>query len=337
MLKVWDQIPEGFVNAGAEDLHKLLGGPSLIHIPGRREAPLFLSVMQHGDELAGLHAVQSLLAKYQDRELPRALSIFVGNVEAAEYEVRMLASQPDYNRIWPGSQSGPSPEHAMMQQVVDEMAQRNVFASLDIHNNTGINPHYSCVNRIDDRYFHLATLFARTVVYFTKPEGVQSGAFAPLCPAVTVECGLVGQTFGDVHALEYIDACLNLSEIPTHPVQPHDIDLFHTVAIVRVPQEAEFGFGDSDNDIVFESDLDHMNFRELEPGTCIGMIREGSNVRLRVEDNKGNEVGEEFFSYENNEIILKKHVMPSMLTVNERAIRQDCLGYLMERHPYSSV
>ncbi len=337
MLKVWDQIPEGFVNARAEGLHKLLGGPSLIHIPGRREAPLFLSVMQHGDELAGLHAVQSLLAKYQDRELPRALSIFVGNVEAAEYEVRMLASQPDYNRIWPGSKDGPSPEHAMMQQVVDEMAQRNVFASLDIHNNTGINPHYSCVNRIDDRFFHIATLFSRIVVYFTKPEGVQSGAFAHLCPAVTVECGPVGQTFGDVHALEYIDACLNLSEIPAHPVQPHDIDLFHTVAIVRVPPEAEFGFSDSDNEIVFESDLDHMNFRELEPGTCIGKIREGSNVRLRVEDNQGNEVGDEFFSYENNEIILKKHVMPSMLTVNERAIRQDCLGYLMERHPYSSV
>lgn len=337
MLKIWNQVPEGFVNAKAVDLYKLLGGPSLIHLPGRREAPLFLSVMQHGDELAGLHAVQALLAKYQDRELPRALSIFVGNVEAAEYEVRRLASQPDYNRIWPGSTTGSSPEHSMMQRIVDEMAQRKVFASLDMHNNTGINPHYACVNRIDNRFFHLATLFSRTVVYFTKPDCVQSGAFARICPSVTVECGLVGQTFGDVHALEYIDACLNLSEIPEHPVHPNDIDLFHTVAIVRVPQEAEFGFGDDDDEIVFEPDLDHLNFRELKQGTCLGKIKEGCNIRLQVEDNQGNEVGEEFFSYENNEIILKKVVMPSMLTVNERAIRQDCLGYLMERYPYSSV
>jgi succinylglutamate desuccinylase len=291
--------------------------------------------MQHGDELAGLHAVQALLEKYQNRELPRALSIFVGNVEAAEYEVRLLASQPDYNRIWPGTDAVALPEQVMMQKIVDEMSARNVFISLDIHNNTGINPHYACVNCLDDRFFHIATLFSRTVVYFTKPEGVQSKAFARLCPSVTVECGLVGQAFGDVHALEYIDACLNLSEIPSHSIPPHDMDLFHTVAIIKVPQEADFGFG-NDNEIVFEPDLDHMNFRELKPGNCFGKISHDCKVRLQVEDNQGNEIGDEFFSYENNEITLKKSVMPSMLTVNERAIRQDCLGYLMERYPYVS-
>lgn len=337
MLKIWNKLPEGLAGAKATELNQLLGGPSLIHIPGRREAPLFLSVMQHGDELAGLHAVQALLVKYQDHELPRSLSIFIGNVEAAEHEVRMLASQPDYNRIWPGSLSGPSPEHTMMQQVVDEMTRRKVFASLDIHNNTGINPHYACVNRIDDRFFHLATLFSRTIVYFTRPDGVQSEAFAQICPAVTVECGQVGQPFGDMHALEYIDACLHLSRIPEHPISPNDIDLFHSVAIVRVPQEAGFGFGDGDHDIVLESDLDHMNFRELAPGTCLGRIRPDCNLELQVEDSQGNEVGNDYFNYENNQISLKKSVMPSMLTVNKRAIRQDCLGYLMERYPYSPL
>ena len=66
-----------------------------------------------------------------------------------------------------------------MRAVVDIMRERGVFASIDLHNNTGSNPHYACVNRLDNRYLHLATLFARTVVYFLRPTGVQSVSYLP--------------------------------------------------------------------------------------------------------------------------------------------------------------
>ena len=173
-LKITEQVPEGFLEAEATAMREVLGGPTLMHLAGKQERPLFVSVLLHGDELAGLHAVQTLLREYHERELPRSLSVFVGNVEAAEHNVRRLAGQPDYNRIWPGTALEETPEHHIMQRVVDEMAAREVFASIDIHNNTGINPHYACVNHIDHRFFHLATLFSRTVVYFNRPQGVQS-------------------------------------------------------------------------------------------------------------------------------------------------------------------
>jgi hypothetical protein len=35
-------------------------------------------------------------------DLPRSLSLFVGNTAAAEQGVRHLPEQPDYNRVWPG-------------------------------------------------------------------------------------------------------------------------------------------------------------------------------------------------------------------------------------------
>ena len=80
----------------------------------------------------------------------------------------------------------------MMREVVEQMRARGVFASVDIHNNTGINPHYGCVNRLEAPFLHLAALFSRIVVYFKRPLGVQSAAFAQLCPSVTVECGKPG-------------------------------------------------------------------------------------------------------------------------------------------------
>ena len=171
----------------------MLPGPSLIHLPGRRPEPLLVSVLQHGNEVTGWLALRALLQKYADRELPRALSIFIGNVRAARYNQRFLDDQPDYNRIWRIPADRPAtPEHAMMQRVVDEMRARKVFASVDVDNTTGLNPHYTCVNRLDHRFFHLATLFSRTVVYFIRPDTVQSLAFANLCPAVTAECGQPG-------------------------------------------------------------------------------------------------------------------------------------------------
>jgi len=332
VLTILENLPDGLLSADAQHLHDTLSGPTLIHLAGKREPPLFVSVLLHGNEETGWLTIRELLRRYQDKPLPRALSLLIGNVEAARHNRRFLPDQPDYNRIWtdvPGSDG--LPERAMTQQVYDVMHLRGVFVSIDIHNNTGVNPHYACVRRLDHHYLHLATLFSRTVVFFIKPDGVQAEAFSNLCPAVTLECGQPGEPHGTEHALNFVDACLHMSMLPDHPVATHDIDLFRTVAVVKVPEELSFGFGESDADIRFVDDLDHLNFRELPADTTLGWIRPGSTARLDVRNDDGEEVTERYFNMGNGEIRTNTILMPSMLTNNTTAIRQDCLCYLMER------
>jgi hypothetical protein len=338
MLNVIDHIPEGFVDCPAEDLHQLLPGPTLIHLDGRRKEPLFVSVLLHGNEPTGLNAIQALLKKTTGHTLPRALSIFVGNISAAKEGRRHLDDQPDYNRIWPydedtESSQGETPEHAMMKEIVNIMRGKNIFASIDVHNNTGLNPHYGCINKLETAFFHLATQFSRTVVYFILPKGVQSMAFAEICPSVTVECGKPDQDYGTKHALEFIEGCLHLSAIPEHPIASHDIDLFHTVARVSVPEHLSIGFGEEIKaQLRFISDLDHLNFRELPPGTRLGEFTiPDNNTPLSVINENGEDMTDLYFTFENNELCTKRSVMPSMFTLNTEIIRQDCLGYLMER------
>ena len=328
MLTVLDHLPEKFLTTAAARLYEILPGPTLIHLEGRRPEPLFVSVLQHGNEDTGLLAVQSLLRDYQGRELPRSLSVFVGNVAAARYGKRHLEGQPDYNRVWNGDGT---PEHAMMREIVDIMRSRGVFASVDIHNNTGANPHYACVNHIDNRFFHLATLFGRTVVYFIKPADVQSMAFGTFCPAVILECGRPGIEQGVLHARDYLDACLHLAEIPDHPVPAEDLDLYHTIAVVKIPPDVSYTFGAGDADIQFLEDIDKLNFSELPANSSLGWIREGSRARLEVMDEHGKDSGSRFFNYEGNELKTVRPVTPSMLTLDRQVIRQDCLCYLMER------
>jgi hypothetical protein len=331
MLAQYEALPPGLLELPASRLGEVLPGPTLIHLQGRREPPLFVSVLLHGNEDSGWLAARSVLRKFAAAELPRALSLFIGNVEAARSGLRRLDDQPDYNRVWPGSEAAHPGELAMMQQVVDTMRTRGVFASVDIHNNTGLNPHYACVNRLDHAFLHLATLFSRIVVYFTRPRGVQSAAFAELCPAVTVECGKPGTPGSVEHAAMFMEACLHLSEFPAHAVAPHDIDLFHTVATVKMPDEVSFGFGAPEADIDFAPELDRYNFRELERGNPLGRVRPGSGARLQALDEGGADIGARLFDYREGEITLTQPLMPAMLTRDERVIRQDCLCYLMER------
>jgi succinylglutamate desuccinylase len=312
----------------------MLDGPTLIHLPGLREPALFVAVLMHGNETVGWEAIRLLLRRYrdQDRELPRALSLFIGNVAAAAAGMRHLADQPDYNRIWPGTDLPPTSEHATMADVVQRMRQRGLFASIDLHNNTGANPHYACVNVIDNQFLHLATLFSRTVVYFIRPRGVQSQAMARLCPSVTLECGKVRDQHGIDHAMEFIDACLHLAHIPDQPVPAHDIDLFHTVAQVKIPPDIDFVFAPHEARLVLSPELERMNFRELPAGTALGRCADGTGVSLDVRDEWGRNVGAHYFVFDRGEISLRLPVMPSMLTCDEQVIRQDCLCYLMERY-----
>jgi succinylglutamate desuccinylase len=252
MLTVLDTLPERFLDTPARELHRLLPGPTLIHLPGRRQPPLFISVLLHGNEDSGVVALQSVLRATpvgRCRGRCRSWSATSRRREG----LRRLDHQPDYNRVWPGGEAhAGSPEYAAMSEVHRLMQARGVFASIDIHNNTGLNPHYCVVSRLDQAALHLALLFSRTVVWFRGLAGTQTTAFSPLCPSLTVECGKPGNAGNEAHVALFIEACLHLAQFPAHAVHEHDIDLYHTVATVRVPAAASFGFGDPLADIDFD-------------------------------------------------------------------------------------
>lgn len=326
-----EQLPEGLTDVSPENLHQILPGPTLMHLAGKKPEPLFISVLLHGNEPTGFLAVQALLKHYRSRSLPRSISIFFGNILAAKENLRRLDAQPDYNRIWPGTEFPPSPETSLAEHVVDEMVKRNIFASIDIHNNTGLNPHYACVNVFQNRYFQLARLFSRLVVYFIRPRGVLSAAFGRHCPSVTLECGKPGQGYGVNHGLEYLESCLHLTDIPDHPLPMGDLDLFHSIAQITVPDKFSFGFADDQVDLNLSEDIDHMNFTEVPVGTVIGKTRNENEVPLLVRDEFDMEVTSKYFRIDNGELVLNRTIMPSMLTLDRNIIRQDCLGYVMER------
>jgi hypothetical protein len=63
MLNELEALPPGLLDLDATELHAALGGPTLIHLDGRRGPALFVSVLLHGNETTGWDAVRGLLQR----------------------------------------------------------------------------------------------------------------------------------------------------------------------------------------------------------------------------------------------------------------------------------
>lgn len=329
MLNIVTELNETILALPAHRLHEQLPGPTLVQLKGEREPEIFLSVLLHGNEITGWEVVKNILTKYQGQILPRSLTIFIGNVEAARYKQRKLEHQSDFNRVWG---DGDTVEHKIVQSVLDIMRKRDIFISIDIHNNNGLNPNYACINKLDRRYLKLAREFSRMVIYFIRPKNVQSLAFAEMCPAVTLECGQPGDEYGVQLTTQYLDKMLQLDALEPETGIEQTIDLYHTTGIIKIPEQYSFSFTDDDADIKFIKGIDKLNFEEIINGTLLGHIKPNILKPFTVMDEEGRDVFDQFFVVKDNNIYTKVALVPAMLTSDMNIVRQDCLCYLMERY-----
>ena len=322
MLNEMNHVPEELLTAKAEDLLDILKAPTLIHLEGTNPQPLFICTLLHGNETTGFYAIQQLLKEYKEKTLPRAISIFIGNITAAKEGQRRLDSQDDYNRIWPGSHHSDSAEKDMMQIVTSIMEKKKPFASIDIHNNTGKNPHYGCINILNPHGLVLASKFSDIAVYFTDPKGVQSSAFSDFCPAIVLECGQASDKSGEDHALSYLENILQLEELSAH--DSNNLMLYHTIARVTIPQTVTIG------DITLNELLEEKNFHRIPPGAEFATALSDKEKLIVVNSESSEDITKEYIERVGDKLIFKKPITLSMFTTDETAIRQDCICYFME-------
>jgi hypothetical protein len=327
MLRVIDHVPEGLLELEAPALADALGAPTLIRLPGRRPRPLLAAVLVHGNETTGWDAVRSLLAGAAP--LPRALMLFIGNVHAARECLRRLDGQPDFNRIWRGTAGA---EGEMVRGLLAEAQRARPFACVDLHNTSGENPLYACVHRLDDASLALGRAFSERLVLVSHPDTLLSNALSHLAPSVTLECGKPGNPSVTRRLARFLAQVLALETLDAHhpSTGPRGFEVLRAVATVRVPEELSFSFHDEAADLRFVAGLDAHNFSLLPDGTPIAFVRPGSGGRLEATDETGRDVTDRYFRHADGVVVTAAPLIPSLLTPNERIIRQDCLCYVME-------
>ncbi|TJY62959.1 peptidase M14 [Sinimarinibacterium sp. CAU 1509] len=328
-----NHLPAQLLDIAPREIRRVFPHPTLITVEGRHREPLFLATVLHGNETTSFYVLQDLARRYAHTPPPRSLMIFVGNVDAAEAGVRRLPGQHDFNRIWAG---GDGPLFELAQTVLQTARDARPFASIDIHNNTGTNPHYGCVNSMRPAALHLAALFSRIGVYYRNPLTTQSLAFTAFCPAVTIECGRPDDAAGVTQAINLVDAVLHMDHLPERMPAPSDLTLYETVGRVVVDEGRSFSFGDNGTDLALSTELGRMNFSEMPAGAIWGHSL-CSRSPLRVYDENDVDLTDQFFSRHDATIQLTRAATPAMITPDLEVIRQDCLCYLMQPLPYPEI
>lgn len=331
MLQQFDGLPDGIMEAAAGELLELLGGPSLIHIQGEKEAPVFLSILLHGNETSGLGIVQKLLRRYSGQQLPRSILLLVGNVAAAAAGRRQLQGQPDYNRIWP-DQHGRFATHdtahsGLASQVMQVLSGHSLYAAVDIHNNSGRNPAHACITSLDQPHVDLAAMFAPLLLHYSYPGGTLAQALIPHCPVTTIECGLPGDAQIQDQAVDFISKLLACADIP--PAQS-DVRILRNVATVRVPSLVRIAPLADGGELEIPSDLDRWNWREMPAGALLARQNAGLACPVTVLNGDGQDCTARYLREEGGDIIAARPLIPAMISLDTRIIRQDCLCYLLE-------
>ena len=325
-----ESVPESLLSIAPEDIKQLFQKPTLIHIDGTNKDAIFISTLLHGNETTGFYAMQKLLSGYAGAPLPRSIYWFIGNIDATEKNMRRLPHQPDYNRIWPGTDLPESNETHMALELFNFMKTKSIFASIDIHNNTGLNPLYGCVNSITPETLLLASLFSNDVIYFIRPKGVQSIAFTTLAPAITIECGLSGKENAPTVA-RYVQDCLSLNTL-AQTIEVNTLNVYHTIATVKIPNHISFSFDQKASDIQFRKQIQLLNFKPLSAGSVLADLTHFDSIPIIAIDEQGTDRTSDYFAFTDGQITLKKAIVPAMITLDANVIRQDCFCYFME--PY---
>ncbi len=303
-LSILPTLPTSVAELKAQALASELDGPTLFDLRKDGKAPLFVSVLMHGNEVSGWDAVRLLGPQLADA----SVLVFVGNVEAACAGRRTLPGGIDFNRVWEG---GDTPEAAVADAVVDFAAAATPYLAIDIHNNTGVNPPYAVVCRADRATLAAARAFSAQALFATQPHGFQTRRFARFCTALTVEVG----TPDDPASIDRATAFLTWALAGAVPKDDAtELALFETTARVKLV-----------GDVVIEPETQRFNFRTAPASTAL--TRTGT-VRAHTAD--GRDASDDYFSRSNGATVLKRPACIAMYTSDLDNARQDCLCYLLE-------
>ncbi len=333
-LQILESLPCGMVDLPAPKLHEVLDGPTLIEIEGDRHPGVFVSVLLHGNEVGGWDAVRRLLKSLQGRSPQRAMSLFVGNVQAARAGVRHLDDQPDFNRVWNGHVDHPLADTA--RRVTEHMRAKGCFASIDIHNNSGVNPCHVCISKLDWYTLRVGSMFAPVTVLVDYPSSIQTAAFSDFCPSVTLEAGRIGDGEGISRTFAMLESMLAIDSLDDVAVgDGSGASLYRTLARIELPSNCQFEFAsDPDepalSDISLSTEIESRNFELLPKGTFFARLPCAGEPPLVITSRQGEVDVEEYFEVRGDSVRLARDLIFSMYTTRAESVRQDCLCYLME-------
>jgi hypothetical protein len=310
-----------------------LGAPAVVRVAGRdRSRCRGVSVLLHGDEPSGLVALHAYL---QSGAVPATdVVATIGAVDAARaappFSHRFLPDRRDLNRCFPGGDG--DVDARLARDIHGALSARGPELVVDLHNNSGKNPCYGVVHGLDDARLRVVGLFSNLVMHADRHLGTLNDAFAGNTTSLTIECGQSQDEAAHAHATDRLARLLAVDDLASLPVPSFEV--FTGNLRVRVRDDVTLAFGVralAGQDLTLLPDLDRFNFKTLPRGTPVGFVGPKKKWPFLALDDDGRDVSPDLFALDGELLVAAADLVPAMLTTSVRAVRADCLTYLVAR------
>ncbi len=322
------------VPTAVEDFLRLLGRPTVIHVPGRdRTRCRVVATLLHGNEPSGIRAVHAWLRSGSEPAVD--VRVFVAAIDAAlappGFAHRALPGHRDLNRCFFPPYEGR--EGRIAAGALARVREVRPEALIDLHNTTGHSPAYGVASRVGAPERALAALFADRLVHNSLRLCALVEATCLEFPSVTIECGRAGDADADAAAREGLERFLQADRVGVG--DETSLQILVDPVRVAVRAGATLVFGDNPDpsvDLTVARDPDRHNFESLPPGTPIGWTG-GSDGGWPLEAHgaDGEEVSRRLFSVGDGVIRTRRDLIPIMMTVDPAIACSDCLFYAVRR------
>lgn len=309
-----------------------LGASSFLRVPGSdRSRARAVTTLIHGNEPSGLRAIHAWL---RGSARPATDVVFwIASVAAAlgppVFTHRALPGHRDLNRCFLGPEGG-SAEHALARAALVELREAAPEALVDLHNTTGHSPAYAVAPRAGARERALAARFGRHLVHSDLRLGALVEAVRDDFPSVTVECGRAGDARADAIAFAGLTHFLAGEDAFPEPQGPLEV----LTDPVRVEVREGVGIAireapASDAVLTVSTDLDRHNLERIEPGAALGWLPRTEAWPLVARDASGRDRSREFFEARGDRLVVRRTLVPIMMTTDPAIAKSDCLFYIV--------
>ena len=334
-LHVWRDPAPNDIAPLLPDFLNSLPGPTHIQLSGRDGSRCRVAVtLLHGNEPSGLSAFHALLR--QGVEPAVDVHLFIVNVEAARaqplFSYRMLPGERDLNRSFRAPFADDA-QGRLAQALLSCWQTLAPEALIDIHNTSGAGPSFGVVTAIDSAHESLISLFTHRVVMTDLVLGSVMDLSGRFCPVVTIECGGARSDESNQTALIGLTRYLSLEQVlELAPGNNAVMDYFHHPLRLELVAGAAVEYGHElllVRGVTLFSDLEQFNFKEVEPGTRLGIVSGDLSDVLQARNSQGDDRLLYFFHVVDGCLAARVRMKFFMVTNNPEIARTDCLLYFV--------
>ncbi len=334
-VQFFDSLPSFFFDINQKNVLEHLQGMSLIFHAGNYENTVLVSTMLHGNETSGLDILKKFLKKIEGIEDRPNILILLGNPKAFHENKRFIQGQLDHNRIWTTKES--RPDNLTAQKAINHFIEHDFLCAVDIHNNTGKNPIFCCVNRLDKKTLGLAQMFGTDVLFFEDPETALSTFMGRFCPSMAIECGLSGDEFGIERATKFLTEVVKIRTKEDLIEHKFKKNIFKSFGKFTLPIDTEVSFirrdflpTEKNKGVYFFDDLEGYNLKLVPEGTHFGFLF-GEKSQVESFTDFGEDIFSKYFEIKDNKIISKISFYAAMVTKDVAVAKADCFFYFLNK------